>query len=183
MVGLQGWQGASSWLAVKRVQDNPLKFTLKQSKILSRDPQPLVTEGRITKGVCYNWCFGGLSKMCMVFVCAEDGPTSDYMEACRAEGWLAGASLQGWCCRSSGEAHLVSVPQSNRERGLLGSLARLGLAWWLGPEQCFGELPIMYVITGMLSQLGVNKKKKKKKGVFHLRQKCQSLHSDKMFSL
>lgn len=59
MAGLQSWQGASLWLAVKRVQDNLLKSTMKQSKILSRDPQPLVTKGRMLKGICYNWCFGG----------------------------------------------------------------------------------------------------------------------------
>lgn len=88
-------------------------------------------------------------------------------------GRLEHPSLQGWCGSSSGR-HICMVHRRATERGLPGSLAKLGLAWWLGTRQRFGELPIVYVITGMLRQLIINHKG------FHLMQKCQSSHSDKM---
>jgi len=62
---------------------------MKQSKILSGDPQPLVIKGRILKGICYNQRFGGLLKICVFFVFREDGVTSEYKEGRRVEGgWL-----------------------------------------------------------------------------------------------
>lgn len=32
-----------------------------------------------------------------------------------------------------------------------GQAGWLGLARWLSTKQCFGELPIMYMVTGLLS--------------------------------
>lgn len=117
-----------------------------------------------------------LTTNCTWFWSAErTGPTLTRWK-CTAQqgpGWLEHPSLQGWCGSSSGR-RICTVHRRAAERGLLGSLAKLGLAWWLGTRQHFGELPIVYVITGMLRQLIINQKG------FHFMQKCQSSHSDKM---
>lgn len=159
MVGLQSWQGASLWLVLKRVQENLLKFTMKQNKILSRDSQPLVTEARILKKRLQTKV-GGLYEVCGF--CPQRN-WSHFKPHGRA--WGRGAA--GWSIPSGLMQQQLwegtSGPRATEqtERSPPGSLARLGLAWWLGKRQCFGELPIVYVITGMLNQLIIHLKKKK----------------------
>lgn len=77
----------------------------------------------------------------------------------------AGASLQGGC-GSCAEGHIWLECTARWASGELGLMAQY--------KQSFGELPIVYVITAMLSQLIINTE------VLHLVQKCQSFHSDKM---
>lgn len=89
----------------------------------------------------------GLLKTCLGSVCRGAGVTPNWKFVGWRDAWLE--HPQGWSCSSSREAQLI----------LLGSLARLGLAWWLSTKQCFGQLPIMYTVTGLISHLTINNEK------------------------
>lgn len=87
-------------LAVRRVQNNPLS-SRKQSKMRRRDSQPLVTEGKTLRGICYSCAVMAFYKCTWLWSAEREN------QFCR-EGsteWEAGASLQGGC-GSCAEGHI-----------------------------------------------------------------------------
>lgn len=86
----------------------------------------MVTEGRILKGIRYNWCFGGLLKMCMVFVCREDEATSDYMEVWRG-GWLEHPFGVGTAAAPGRHTWLVHHRATQQREGPPRELGKAGL--------------------------------------------------------